>query len=394
MARYGVKFGIYRDGEFHEQLFPFDAIPRVITHEDFKYLEKGLIQRVDALNLFLNDIYGEKKIIKDKVVPEEFVFISSGYLPQCEGIIPPKNIYSHISGIDLVLGKDGQWYILEDNLRIPSGASYPMIAREICRRVSPATFGNNSVEDNRNYATMLRETLEWVNTGGIPVIMTPGRYNAAYHLYWLGRYTERVYTTLRMFFHIYDRIIEQPEGIYETYCKKLNIPNIYTSNQQFVQSYLFGEDNPDSVLSNMKRAYDNAVVLRDELSTAVLSYVQLALDTFEACKKTTAPLLELQQVIDYLLAFWGGADDYIDQEECRNILKCGKYVERLDLCLRLEYHTGDLEKEYRKLCNRLEKTSLNYHAESLGRLGDIILREENPEAHYREALGCLGSLFA
>ncbi len=214
------------------------------------------------------------------------------------------------------------------------------------------------------------------------------------HLYWLGRYTERVYTTLRMFFHIYDRIIEQPEGIYETYCKKLNIPNIYTSNQQFVQSYLFGEDNPDSVLSNMKRAYDNAVVLRDELSTAVLSYVQLALDTFEACKKTTAPLLELQQVIDYLLAFWGGADDYIDQEECRNILKCGKYVERLDLCLRLEYHTGDLEKEYRKLCNRLEKTSLNYHAESLGRLGDIILREENPEAHYREALGCLGSLFA
>ena len=175
------------------------------------------------------------------------------------------------------------------------------------------------------------------------------------HLYWLGRYTERVYTTLRMFFHIYDRIIEQPEGIYETYCKKLNIPNIYTSNQQFVQSYLFGEDNPDSVLSNMKRAYDNAVVLRDELSTAVLSYVQLALDTFEACKKTTAPLLELQQVIDYLLAFWGGADDYIDQEECRNILKCGKYVERLDLCLRLEYHTGDLEKSTGSCATGLKK---------------------------------------
>lgn len=79
-----------------------------------------------------------------------------------------------------MLGKDGEWYILEDNLRIPSGASYPMIAREICRRVSPATFSNNSVVDNRNYAAMLRETMEWVNTGGIPVIMTPGRYNAAY----------------------------------------------------------------------------------------------------------------------------------------------------------------------------------------------------------------------
>lgn len=178
------------------------------------------------------------------------------------------------------------------------------------------------------------------------------------HLYWLGRYTERVYTTLRMFFHIYDKMIEQPEGIYAKYCERLNIPNIYTSNRQFVRSYLFGEDNPDPVLSNMKRAYDNAVVLRDELSSTVLSYVQLALDTFESCRKTTAPLLELQQVIDYLLAFWGGADDYVEQEDCRNILKCGKYVERLDLCIRLDYHTKDLEKEYRKLCNRLEKTNL------------------------------------
>lgn len=126
------------------------------------------------------------------------------------------------------------------------------------------------------------------------------------HLYWLGRYTERVYTTLRMFFHLYDGMIEAPDGIYGEYCERLNIPNIYTSNRQFVQSYLFGKDNPDSVYANMERAYDNAVVLRDELSTTVLSYVQLALDTFEACSKTTAPLLELQQVIDYLLAFWGG----------------------------------------------------------------------------------------
>lgn len=180
MARFGVKFGIYKNGEFHEQLFPFDAIPRVISREEFQKLEKGLIQRVDALNLFLNDIYGEKKIIKDQVVPEEFVFSSSGYLPECEGIKPPKGIYSHISGIDLVLGKDGKWYILEDNLRIPSGASYPMIAREICRRVSPSTFSSNPVVDNRNYAAMLKETMDWVNVGGIPVIMTPGRYNAAY----------------------------------------------------------------------------------------------------------------------------------------------------------------------------------------------------------------------
>lgn len=142
LARYGVKFGLYKNGTFHEQLFPFDAIPRVIPHEDFQYLEKGLIQRVDALNLFLKDVYGDKKIVKDGVIPEEFVFSSSGYLPECEGIVPPKGIYSHISGIDLVLGKDGEWYILEDNLRIPSGASYPMIAREICRQASPQDYAH------------------------------------------------------------------------------------------------------------------------------------------------------------------------------------------------------------------------------------------------------------
>lgn len=180
LARYGVKFGLYKNGTFHEQLFPFDAIPRVIPHDEFVRLEKGLTQRVDALNLFLDDVYGEKKIIKDGVVPEEFVFSSSGYLPECEGIRPPKRVYSHISGIDLVLGKDGEWYILEDNLRIPSGASYPLIAREICRQASPRTFQDNAVVDNRDYARILKETMDYVNVGGVPVIMTPGRYNAAY----------------------------------------------------------------------------------------------------------------------------------------------------------------------------------------------------------------------
>ena len=130
LARYGVKFGLYKQGVFKEQLFPFDAIPRIIGAEDFAGLERGLKQRVMALNCFIADIYGEKKIIRDKVVPEEFVFDSPGYLAQCEGTKPPKGIWSHISGIDLVQAKDGGWFILEDNLRVPSGASYPMIARE------------------------------------------------------------------------------------------------------------------------------------------------------------------------------------------------------------------------------------------------------------------------
>ena len=180
LARFGVKFGIYKNNTFKEQLFPFDSVPRIIEKEEFDYLEKGLAQRVLALNLFLKDIYGEKNIIKDGVVLEEFVYASSGYMPECEGILPVHGIYSHISGIDLVKGKNGQWYVLEDNLRVPSGASYPMIARELCRRCSPKTFENNHLEDNRNYAKLLKDTMDYVNTGGINVILTPGRYNAAY----------------------------------------------------------------------------------------------------------------------------------------------------------------------------------------------------------------------
>ncbi|MGN0754196.1 MAG: circularly permuted type 2 ATP-grasp protein [Aristaeellaceae bacterium] len=180
LARYGVKFGLYKQGVFKEQLFPFDAIPRVIPAEEFAALEKGLKQRVMALNCFIADIYGDKKIIRDKVVPEEFVFDSPGYLAQCEGNRPPRGIWCHISGIDLVQAKEGGWFILEDNLRVPSGASYPMIAREICRRASPRTFQQNGVAENRDYATLLRTAMDHVNTGGCTVILTPGRYNAAY----------------------------------------------------------------------------------------------------------------------------------------------------------------------------------------------------------------------
>ena len=181
MERFGVRFGVYKNGVFNEQLFPFDSIPRSITKDDWDYLEKGLIQRVNALNRFLYDLYHEKKIVEDGIIPAEFIYSSKGYLPECEGISPALGIYSHISGIDLVQAKDGTWYILEDNLRVPSGASYPMIARTITRKVSPDTFMNNSVADNRNYNMLLSEMMEDVNGDrGISVILTPGRYNPAF----------------------------------------------------------------------------------------------------------------------------------------------------------------------------------------------------------------------
>ena len=181
MERFGVRFGVYKNGVFREQLFPFDSIPRVISRQDWDKLEKGLIQRVNALNLFLYDIYHEKKIIKDGIIPAEFVYSSKGYLPECEGISPIHGVYAHIAGIDLVQAKDGRWFILEDNLRIPSGASYPMIARTITRKVSPQTFQDNAVADNRNYSDLLREMIDYMNDGrGISVILTPGRYNSAF----------------------------------------------------------------------------------------------------------------------------------------------------------------------------------------------------------------------
>lgn len=248
LARYGVKFGIYKNNTFKEQLFPFDAIPRIIGHEEFDYLERGLKQRVMALNLFLKDIYSKKQIVKDGVVPEDFIFASSGYMAECEGAMPPKGIYSHISGIDLVKGKDGTWYILEDNLRVPSGASYPMIARELCRRSSPDTFHDHRLEDNRNYAKLLRRTMDYVNPGGHTVILTPGRYNAAYfeHSYLaektgahLANGSELVVEDDKLFYRAMDGKLERVGAVYrrisDEYLDPMNfnpesligIPHIY-----------------------------------------------------------------------------------------------------------------------------------------------------------------------
>lgn len=181
MERYGVRFGVYKNGVFNEQIFPFDAIPRQIPAKEWEILERGLIQRVKALNMFLYDIYHEKKIVADGVIPKEFTYESKGYMPECEGITPALNVYAHIAGIDLVQAKDGKWLILEDNLRIPSGASYPMIARKVTRKACPQTFRDNLIADNRNYGMLLKQMMDDVNGGrGINCILTPGRYNSAF----------------------------------------------------------------------------------------------------------------------------------------------------------------------------------------------------------------------
>ena len=212
----------------------------------------------------------------------------------------------------------------------------------------------------------------------------------ATNLFWLGRYTERVFTTLRKFFRIYDDMIDDTETelVYGEYCERLSIPNIYTA-ENFVHNYLFDEENPDSLRSNMERAYDNAIVLREELTTKGLSYIQLALDVIKLSGNAKAPLFSLQPVMDYLFAFWGCVDDYVYNEECRNIMKAGKYVDRMDLYIRLEYHTRNLEREFCKMKNRLEKSKLPYNGKKMRRLQEIIESGSDWKNYYFEALECL-----
>ena len=258
LARFGVKFGIYKNNVFHEQLFPFDAIPRVITAAEFAEIEKGLVQRVTALNMFLYDIYHDQHIIKDKVIPEEFVFSSKGYLPECYGCTPPKKIYSHISGIDLVQAKDKTWYILEDNLRIPSGASYPLIARKLCRIASPQSYANNNIVDNRNYGIMLRKVMDNVNTGGISVILTPGRYNAAFfeHAY-LAEMTHSILAMPTDLYvensQVYYRAMDKPQKVGVIYRR---ISDEYLDPLTFLPESLIGVPN----LINAYRAGNVAIM--------------------------------------------------------------------------------------------------------------------------------------
>lgn len=180
LSRNGVRFGIYAQGHYEDRLFPYDPIPRIIESDEYDKLERGLKQRVKALNACLRDIYSDKRIVKDGVIPEEYVYTSVGYYPQVNGVTPPGGVFAHIAGEDLVQGEDGQWWVLEDNLRIPSGASYPLFVRDIERRIYPTLFRDVHLRDNRAYPRLLRKSMDFVSTDGIAVLLTPGRQNSAF----------------------------------------------------------------------------------------------------------------------------------------------------------------------------------------------------------------------
>ncbi len=182
MDKFAVNFNLYKDGNFIEQSLPFDIVPRIISKKEFSKIEKGLIQRVTALNLFLEDLYTDAKIVKDGIIPQEFVDNASGFLKEFKGFSPSKKIRTHINGIDLVKDTaDDEWVILEDNLRVPSGASYPLSIRDTYRKIYPDFFENLKIEPIKHYPKIITDAMEYVNTGGINVVLSPGRYNSAYY---------------------------------------------------------------------------------------------------------------------------------------------------------------------------------------------------------------------
>jgi len=178
----GMTFNVYNDTQGVERILHLDIIPRIISSDDWDIIDRGLTQRITALNLFLDDIYNEQKILNDKIVPKELVLSSSTFLKQCIGLKPPKNVWCHISGTDLIRGDDGQFFVLEDNLRCPSGVSYMLENREILKRTFPEIFEKLDVRPVYGYALQLREMLEsLVKVYPVSIaVLTPGIYNSAY----------------------------------------------------------------------------------------------------------------------------------------------------------------------------------------------------------------------
>lgn len=178
----GMTFNVYSDNQGIERILHLDIIPRIVSGKDWDYLEKGLQQRIYALNLFINDLYHEQKILKDKVIPKELLLSSSTFLKQCIGLKPPKDIWIHITGTDIIRGGDGGFYVLEDNLRCPSGVSYMLENREILKRTFPEIFEKLNVRPVANYTHSLRDMLESMSprTPASIAVLTPGIYNSAY----------------------------------------------------------------------------------------------------------------------------------------------------------------------------------------------------------------------
>jgi uncharacterized circularly permuted ATP-grasp superfamily protein len=180
----GITFAVYGDDAGTERLIPFDLIPRVIPSKEWETLQRGLIQRVQALNMFIRDVYHSQNIIKAGVVPAEQIFLNAQYRPQMQGVDVARNNYCHIAGVDIVRAGQGEFYVLEDNLRVPSGVSYMLEDRKMMMRLFPEVFNALPIAPIEHYPDLLLETLRASAPVGVDepnvVVLTPGMYNSAY----------------------------------------------------------------------------------------------------------------------------------------------------------------------------------------------------------------------
>ncbi|MDD9939783.1 MAG: circularly permuted type 2 ATP-grasp protein [Myxococcales bacterium] len=180
----GVTFTVYSDRSGVEKVFPFDPIPRLVTAEEWALIERGLVQRVEALNLFISDLYHEQAILREGIVDRALIENASFFRTEMVGLDPPRKIYSHVVGTDLIRNEQGEFVVLEDNARNPSGVSYVLECRAVLKRVFPVLFERYGVRPVEEYARWLHETLAYVAPSGVPepkvVVMTPGVYNSAY----------------------------------------------------------------------------------------------------------------------------------------------------------------------------------------------------------------------
>ena len=184
LLQLGITFNVYGDSAGTERIFPFDLIPRIVPAAEWLRIERGLQQRIHALNAFIGDIYHDQKILQDRIIPAEVITSAVSYRKQCHGLNPPFGVWCHITGTDLVRDRDGEYYVLEDNLRVPSGVSYVLENREVLKRIFPAVFEGLSVRPVNDYPSRLLEMLESLapqpSQAPRVVLLTPGIYNSAY----------------------------------------------------------------------------------------------------------------------------------------------------------------------------------------------------------------------
>ena len=215
-------------------------------------------------------------------------------------------------------------------------------------------------------------------------------------LYWLGRYTERVFTTLKTLQRLLDRMIDKKK-CYTDYLCYFGLSDIYDSDIDFINSFFYDKNNPNSVAYSLERAYDNGIVLREEISTEAFSFLQLAKDTLKRSETSGNIRLSLLPLEDQLYAFWGCIADNVYDEEKKNIIYCGKSFERLDLYIRTGYNYKEVKKEFGRLCKRLgnvpENTPYRCNQHYLRDISDIIGSSEKFRTDNKTALIDLGHLF-